>query len=310
MRTRNHWITHLVLIVACTVVMAPVVFALIKATQPRALVLSPSLIPGSELLNNVRAVWFEANLGMFMRNSFIVALAVTVGKTILSLFAGMALVFLQFRFKGFIFGFILLTLMMPTEVLLVPLFDLVSQRPPPSWEAFFHWLEIPTSWEGFKAWLQNPRIGLLKPAEFGFGWANTYWAIIVPFLASATGVFLFRQHFMSIPRSLADAARIDGASPLRFLTSILIPMSWNTIGALAVIQFVYVWDQYIWPKVIIRREEYQVVQVGLNLIIGTGEGVQWGYVMAGAIITLLPPLFVFMLLQEQFMRGFALSQEK
>jgi sn-glycerol 3-phosphate transport system permease protein len=87
-------------------------------------------------------------------------------------------------------------------------------------------------------------------------------------------------------------------------------MSVNTIGALAVIQFVYVWDQYLWPRVIIRREELQVVQVGLNLIIGTGEGVQWGYVMAGALLTIIPPLLVFMLLQEQFMRGFALSQEK
>jgi sn-glycerol 3-phosphate transport system permease protein len=121
---------------------------------------------------------------------------------------------------------------------------------------------------------------------------------------------LFRQHFMSIPRSLADAAKIDGASPLRFLTSILIPMSWNTIGALAVIQFVYVWDQYLWPRVIIQQEDKQVVQVGLKLIIGVGQGTQWGEVMAGAIIALLPPLIVFILLQEQFMRGFALSESK
>jgi sn-glycerol 3-phosphate transport system permease protein len=297
MRSRNQWLVHLVLIIGCLLVMVPIIFALIKATQTRAMVLSPSLVPGPQLLNNFRAVWVDANLGMFMRNSFIVAITVTLGKTILSLLAATALVFLQFRFKNLVFGMILLTLMLPMEVLLVPLFDLVSQQPPASWEAFWHWL-------------RNPAAVILQPSPFGFGWANTYWAIIVPFLASATGVFLFRQHFMSIPRSIADAARIDGATPLRFLTSILMPMSWNTIGALAVIQFVYVWDQYLWPRVIIRREEYQVVQVGLNLIIGTGEGVQWGYVMAGAIITLIPPLLVFMLLQEQFMRGFALSQEK
>jgi sn-glycerol 3-phosphate transport system permease protein len=232
-----------------------------------------------------------------MRNSFVVAIAVTLGKTILSLFAGMALVYFKFPFKRFIFGFILLTLMMPTEVLLVPLFDLVSQQPPASWGAF---------WE----WFRDPRHVLLEPSPFGLGWANTYWAIIVPFLASATGTFLFRQHFMAIPQSLADAARIDGATPLQFLTRILVPMSVNTIGALAVIQFVYVWDQYLWPKVIIRREDFQVVQVGLNLIIGTGEGTQWGYVMAGALLTLIPPLVVFILLQEQFMRGFALSESK
>ena len=297
MRNRHAWLVHLVLIIGCVIVMFPIVFAVIKATQTRSAVLSPSLVPGPEFLNNLRAVWIDANLWMFMRNSFVVAIAVTVGKTILSLFAGMALVFFRFPFKRFVFGFILLTLMMPTEVLLIPLFDLVSQQPPQSWAAF---------WE----WFQNPRRVLLEPNPFGLGWANTYWAIIVPFLASATGTFLFRQHFMAIPQSLADAARIDGASAMRFLTSILIPMSWNTIGALAVIQFVYVWDQYLWPKVIIRREELQVVQVGLNLIIGTGEGTQWGYVMAGALLTLLPPIIVFALLQEQFMRGFALSESK
>lgn len=295
MKTR--WLTHLLLCLACLIIISPILFALIKSTQTRAAVMSPSLIPGGEFLSNISRVWRDASLGTFMRNSLFIALMVTVGKTILSLMAGMALVFFQFRFKPFIFGAILFTLMMPTEVLVVGLFDLISLKPPPSWEAF--WL-----------WFRNPKQVWLEPTKFGFGWSNSYLAIIVPFLASATGTFLFRQHFLSIPRSLADAAKIDGAGPLRFLTSILIPMSWNTIGALAVVQFVYVWDQYLWPRIIIQREEKQVVQVGLNLIIGTGEGTQWGYVMAGVLIALLPPLVIFMLLQEQFMRGFALSENK
>ena len=297
MRTKNNWIIHVILIIGCSIIAFPILFAIIKASQIRGAVLSPSLLPGPELLVNLKEVWFNANLAQFMRNSFIVAIAVTVGKTILSLFAGMALVYFQFPMKRIVFALILFTLMTPTEVLIIPLFDLVSLQPPPSWEVF--WL-----------WFRNPVQVWLEPMKYGFGWANTYWAIIVPFLASATGTFLFRQHFMSIPRSLADAARIDGASPWAFLTRILVPMSVNTIGALAVIQFVYVWDQYLWPKIIIRREELQVVQVGLNLIIGTGEGVEWGYVMAGAIVTLIPPMIVFALLQEQFMRGFALSDSK
>lgn len=294
---RNRWLIHLLLIVACFIVMAPVLFALIKATQTRGQVLTPSLVPGTEFLNNIKAVWLDASLGVFIRNSLFIAFVVTVGKTFTALFAGLALVYFNFRGKGVIFIVILLTLMMPTEVLIVPLFDLIAQRPPASWAAFW-------------AWLQNPAKVFLQPLPHGFGWSNTYLALTIPFLASATGVFLFRQHFMSIPRELADAAKIDGAGPLRFLARILVPMSANTIGALAVIQFVYVWDQYLWPRVIIRREEMQVVQVGLNLIIGTGEGVQWGYVMAGALLTIIPPLIVFMLLQEQFMRGFALSQSK
>jgi sn-glycerol 3-phosphate transport system permease protein len=294
---RNAWLIHLLLIAACFVVMAPVLFALIKATQTNAAVLSPSLVPGQQFFRNIEAVWVNARLGTFMRNSLVIALIVTTGKTLTALLAGMALVYFDFRGKGFIFGFILFTLMLPTEVLIVPLYDLIGQRPPASWAVF---------WE----WLRNPLTAFFTPIPFGFGWSNTLLALTVPFLASATGVFLFRQHFLSIPRELADAAKMDGAGAIRFLTSILVPMSVNTIGALAVIQFVYVWDQYLWPRVIIRREELQVVQVGLNLIIGTGEGVQWGYVMAGALLTIIPPLLVFMLLQEQFMRGFALSQEK
>lgn len=297
MARRNTWIVHLVLIVACAIVAFPILFALVKATQTRVQVLSPSLLPGDQFMNNVRAVFLNANMWAFMRNSFIVATAVTVGKTILSLMAGMALVYFRFPFKRVVFALILLTLMIPIEVLIVPLFDVISLQPPQTWAEA-------------REWLSDPLAILFQPAEYGFGWANTYWSMIVPFLASATGTFLFRQHFMAIPTSLADAARIDGATPWQFLYRVLVPMSWNTIGALAVIEFVYVWNQYLWPSIIIRREELQVVQVGLNLIIGTGEGVQWGYVMAGAIVSLVPPLVVFLVLQEQFMRGFALSDSK
>lgn len=293
---RPSWPLHLLLVLACLLVTAPILFALVKATQTRAQVLSPSLVPGTMLWDNVQAAWTGGNLGVYMRNSLIVAAAVTFGKTLLSLMAATALVYFSFPLRRLVFGLILFTLLTPLEVLVLPLFDLVSQ-PPPSWEAFW-------------AWLQNPANVVLAPITFGFGWANTYWAIIVPFLASATGVFLFHQHFRSIPRSLADAAKIDGAGPVRFLRSVLVPMSWNTIGALAVIQFVYVWDQYLWPRIIIRRDETQVVQVGLSAILNASDRTEWGQVMAAALITIIPPLLVFGLLQEQFMRGFALSSEK
>ena len=295
MKRNTFWI-HLLLILACLLVTAPILFALVKATQTRAQVLSPSLIPGTMLWENVKAAWTGGNLGVYMRNSLIVAFAVTFGKTLLSLMAATALVFFDFPLRRLIFGLILFTLLTPLEVLVLPLFDLVSQQPPASWAVF---------WE----WFRHPGQVVLEPIKYGFGWANTYWAIIVPFLASATGVFLFNQHFRSIPRSLADAAKMDGAGPVRFLRSILIPMSWNTIGALAVIQFVYVWDQYLWPRIIIRRNETQVVQIGLNALV-SGDRVEWGHVMAAALLSIIPPLIVFGLLQEQFMRGFALSSDK
>jgi sn-glycerol 3-phosphate transport system permease protein len=115
---------------------------------------------------------------------------------------------------------------------------------------------------------------------------------------------------MQIPASLVDAAIIDGAGPLRFARSILLPMSMNVVAALAVIEFVYMWNQYLWPLIVIRQSSRQVVQVGLRMMSAGQDATNWGIVMAGAIITLIPALIVFLLLQEQFSRGFALSQEK
>ena len=290
------WV-HLVLSVSVLMIAAPIIFALIKATQSLGDVLSPSLRPGNAFFKNLKIVWTDQNLGRYMKNSLWISLTVTAGKTLLSILAAMVLVFFHVRFKAFIFGFILFTLLMPTEVLIVGLFDMVSLQPPESFGEFLRWIVRPD------------RV-LFRPTPFGLGWTNRYSSVIVPFMASATGIFLFRQHFLSIPRDLGDAARIDGAGPWGFLYHILVPMSTNTIGALAVIQFVYVWDQYLWPRVIIRDDARQVVQVGLNLIIGVGEGVYWGQVMAGALVSILLPLIVFIALQEQFMRGFALTSDK
>jgi len=206
-----------------------------------------------------------------MLNSAVVAVCVTVAKTVLSILAALAFVYFRFPLKGVLFAMVLLALTLPTELLIVSLLDLVSG---------------------------------------GLKWADSYAALIVPFVASATGMLLFRQHFMNIPSSLSDAARIDGAVPLTFLVRVLVPMSWNTIGALAVIQFVSAWDQYLWPLVIMHSEDKQVVQVGLSKLIDLESQGNWGAVMAGAILTLVPPLLVFTVLQEQFSKGFALGQDK
>ncbi len=267
----SHLWIHFVLIVAIVVIASPLLFALIKATQASDVVVGPSMLPGSHFFENLASVWSGAHLGRYMLNSFIVTICVTSGKTILSLLAALAFVYFRFPLKNVAFALVLFTLMLPTELLIVALFNLIS--------------------------------GTLK-------WADSYAAIIVPFLASATGTFLFRQHFLNIPASLSDAARIDGCGPMTFLSKILIPMSWNTIGALAVIQFVAAWDQYLWPLVIMQSDDKQVVQVGLRRLIDAGGQTDWGAVMAGAMVTLVPPLLVFTLLQEQFSKGFALGQDK
>ncbi|WP_320128441.1 carbohydrate ABC transporter permease [uncultured Sphaerochaeta sp.] len=290
------WV-HAVLILACTVICFPVVFAMVKATQDLNTVPTASMLPGNAFWGNLKVVWTDYHLGRYMRNSFFISLWVAGGKIVLSLFAALALVFYKFKGKKLVFPFILITLIMPTEVLILGLFNLVSNQRAPD---LMHLMQ----------WMFSPLEFFFAPTKYGFGWGDNLWGVITPFLASATGVFLFRQHFMSIPHALADSARIDGATSLQFLFRILIPMSLNTIGALALIQFVYVWDQYIWPRVILRKTANQVVQVGLNMIVSTGESVQWGQVMTAVIIAMIPPLLVFACLYRSFMKGYALSSDK
>ncbi len=188
----------------------------------------------------------------------------------MSLAAGLAFVYFRFRGKWLVFFFVLITLMMPTEVMILALFRLVSS----------------------------------------LGWQNTMTALVVPFAASATGAFLFRQHFSNLPSELAEAAQVDGASPIQFLTKILIPVSWNAIGALAVIQFVYGWNMYLWPVLIISDQKNQVIQVALQNLQGIDVGLTYGPLMLAALLASIPPAIIFILLQKQFMSGFSIGADK
>jgi sn-glycerol 3-phosphate transport system permease protein len=266
----QRWYAHVTLWIACIVIGFPLFYAVIVATQSNAEVFSYRFLPGSAFWENWNVVMNIANLPQYMINSTAVAIAVTTGKVILSLLAGLAFVYFRFPGKWLVFGFVLVTLMMPTEILILALFRFVNS----------------------------------------LGWGNTYAALILPFLASATGAFLFRQHFANIPAELSEAAQLDGATPLQFLFRVLVPISWNTIGALTVIQFVYVWNFYLWPALIIQGQERQVVQVGLRTLIAGDAALRFGPLMMGAVIASIPPLIVFLLLQKQFMSGFALTRDK
>ena len=127
---------------------------------------------------------------------------------------------------------------------------------------------------------------------------------------SATGAFLFRQHFANLPVELAEAAQLEGANPLQFLFQVLVPLSWNVVGALAVIQFVYMWNQYLWPLLIIKDERIQVVQVGLSSLQNFEGATTYGPMMMGAVIATIPPVLVFIFLQKQFMSGFSVTRDK
>ncbi len=272
-RPRPKIFIHMALIVICSIVGFPMIFTIIKSTQNLGQIMAypPNLLPGDQLFQNYSEAWNTSNLVRLMSNTIVVAIAVTLGKTITSLLAGMAFVYFRFPLSGPLFVFVLLTLMMPTDILIVALFRLMGQ---------------------------------LK-------WTNSLQALIVPFLASATGTLLFRQHFSNIPAELSDAAQIDGAGPFRFLWGILIPLSWNVIGALAMIQFIGVWNQYLWPLLIINDNQRQLIQVALKgITVNALDAGNWGVALAAAVIASIPPLIMFLALQESFLRGFALTRDK
>ena len=179
-------------------------------------------------------------------------------------------VYFKFRGKWIVFFFVLVTLMMPTEVMILAMFRLVS----------------------------------------GFGWQDTMASITVPFFASATGAFLFRQHFANMPVELLEASQIDGATPFKFLARVLVPLSWNIIAALFVIQFVYTWNMFLWPSLIIRDDSAQVVQVAMQTLLNFGGALTFGPLMLAAIIASIPPALVFVAMQKPFMSGFVISQDK
>ncbi len=273
MRTKR-WkkiIIHILIIFSILIVSSPVILSFIISTQTPERIYSspPPIIPSKHFVNYVDA-WKSVNLGRMMLNSTIIAVAVTVGKIILSLLAAFAFTHFNFKGKNFLFFLVLVTLLLPIPVRIVALFEVVNS---------FHWID-------------------------------TFWALIFPFLASATGTFLFIQRFKMIPIELLDAAKLDGCSPLRYLWKIVIPLSGNTIGALVVIEFIYIWNQYLWPLMATNSKEMRVVQIGIKMLTQTETMNNWGIIMAGVMICMIPPLVVFFIMQESFMKGFALASEK
>jgi sn-glycerol 3-phosphate transport system permease protein len=196
---------------------------------------------------------------------------IVVGKLLISLLAALVIVYYRFPYKNAVFLFVLFTLLLPVPVRFVPLYRLVVEM----------------------------------------GWNNSFLAITVPYLASATTVFILRQHFLSIPASLVEAAKLDGVGPLEFLRSVLVPMSRGILVGVSVIMFVYAWNQYLWPLVVIDTEGQQVAQVGLNLLRGqasSGE-VAWSMVMAGSVLTLIPPLALLVLFRRPLLETFTIQQK-
>ncbi|RBO51712.1 sn-glycerol-3-phosphate ABC transporter permease UgpE [Rhodovulum sp. BSW8] len=272
-------LAHAVLILGVLVVAFPVWLAFVASTHASTTFLSGlvPLWPGDhwrETYGQMFGAGLSTSgappLGLMMGNSLIMALSIALGKIAISILSAFAIVFFRFPFRHLAFWLIFVTLMLPVEVRIVPTFKVVAD------------------------------LGML----------NSYAGLVVPLIASATATFLFRQVFLTIPDELVEAARIDGAGPLKFFRDILLPLSRTNMAALFVILFIYGWNQYIWPLIVTTDESLYTVVMGIKRMVDVADAEpQWNYVMATATLAMLPPVLVVVAMQRLFVKGL-IEQEK
>lgn len=267
------FLAHLVLIFGVAIVALPVWVALVASTHTGTSFMSGTvpMWPGPHLVENYSRM-LDGGLstsgtppvGPMMLNSLFMALAIAIGKIAISILSAFAIVYFRFPFRMFAFWCIFVTLMLPVEVRIMPTFKVVAD------------------------------LGML----------NSYAGLAIPLIASATATFLFRQVFLTMPDELTEAARIDGAGPMKFFWDILMPLSRTNIAALFVIMFIYGWNQYLWPLLITTDPKYYTIVAGIKRMAAVVDGLpQWHLVMATAVLAMLPPLLVVIFMQRLFVKG-------
>ena len=270
----TNWLPHAVLWFGVFITAFPLYVTFVASTlTPQDIAQVPmQMTPGPELWANYSAAWSKGSAGTYLSppastllfNSLIVALVVTFGKIAVSLISAYAVVFFRFPGRMIFFWMIFITLMLPVEVRILPTYSVVTD------------LKL----------------------------INSYAGLTLPLIASATATLLFRQFFLTIPDELVEAAKIDGAGPMRFFKDIVIPLSKTNIAALFVILFIYGWNQYLWPLLITTSNSLDVVVVAIKKMIGTGaEPTDWHIVMSTTVLALLPPILVIILMQKSFVKG-------
>jgi len=266
--------SHLILIIGVAIVALPVYVTFVASSlQVDEVLQSPMpMLPGSHLIENYTKVLSQgastnvttAPVGRMMFNSLVSALVIAIGKIAISLLSAFAIVYFRFRFRALAFWMIFVTLMLPVEVRILPTFKVVSD---------LHMLD-------------------------------TYAGLTIPLIASATATFLFRQFFLTIPDELAEAARIDGAGPMRFFWDVVVPLSRPSIAALFLILFIFGWNQYLWPLLVTTDESMYTTVIGIKRMIAGGEAAtEWNLVMATAMLAMLPPALLVLLTQKWFVKG-------
>jgi sn-glycerol 3-phosphate transport system permease protein len=266
------FLSHLVVILGVVIIAFPVWMTFVAATHDQETMLRQPvpIWPGTHLFENYREVILNGYrtgsvpFSVTLFNSMVMALGVAIGKILISIISAFAIVYFRFPLRMTFFWAIFVTLMLPVEVRIVPTFGVVAN----------------------------------------LGMVNSYAGLIIPLIASATATFLFRQFFLSVPDELAEAARVDGASPMRFFVDILLPMSRTSIAALFVIQFIYGWNQYLWPLLITTKESFYTVVMTVSRQANVVDSVPaWNLLMAMALLAMLPPVLVVVFMQRLFVRG-------
>ena len=291
------WLTHTILIGGVILVGFPIYYAFVAATLPVAEVVKVpmTLIPGDQLLNNVGTAWEQANLGRQLFNSFVMAFSITVGKITISILSAFSITYFSYRYRVVAFWMIFITLMLPIEVRIVPTYQVAANALLPL-QVLVDMLNL----EGLASWLVGRSI------EISLEWnlLDSYAGLTLPLMASATATFLFRQFFLTVPEELCEAARIDGAGPMRFFRDILLPMSATNLAALAVILFVFSWNQYLWPLLVTTEPDMRTVVIGVAQLVPDIEGEpDWHIAMAAMLLALIPPVVVTVVLQRLFVQG-------
>jgi len=267
------FLAHGILILGVFLVAFPLWITFVASTlrYDQVIAFPMPLIPGDQFIENYKQVLTggstkgsSAPVSVMLFNSFVMAMGVALGKIAISIISAFAIVYFRFPLRNLFFWMIFVTLMLPIEVRIIPTFKVAAD------------------------------LNLL----------DSYGGLILPIIASATATFLFRQFFLTIPDELAEAARIDGAGPLRFFWDVVLPLSKTSMAALFVILFILGWNEYLWPLLITSQESMYTVVIGIKRMIAGGDATtEWNLVMATAMLALLPPALVVVLMQKWFVKG-------
>jgi sn-glycerol 3-phosphate transport system permease protein len=275
------WLSHLILLAGVLIFVFPVYVAIVGSTHDLGTIARGEmpLVPGDRGVENYTQAWSTGEgervkgtlpVSRMLLNSAIMGLVIAAGKIAISITSAFAVAFFHFPLRMFFFWMIFITLMLPVEVRIIPTYKVISD------------------------------LALI----------NTYPGLIVPLIASATATLIFRQFFLTVPDELVDASKMDGAGPMRFFWSILLPLSTATIAALFVILFIYGWNQYLWPLLITTSREMQTIVIGITKMIGTGDAqTDWQLIMATSVLAMLPPVAVVILMQRWFVKGLVESEK-